>query len=363
MSDRADEDQFKAWHAVADLYHAYFTGLIMSVVTRRSAADAAEFVFRVFRRQHHERFLAGIEKFGLTKTPHAVAAAQYHYLSNQIGGVNVEYMRESDRKAWIRYPPPRWAWRGTAICAIPSEVSAAMLRGWHAHNGVSFNNPRMGFVCTKQTVDGQNGLEGFYYEYDRDLVPEERLVFARHLEAPLFDPAAAPKLATDTWPRSRLEKAYRNYAMEYVRSALPVIVHLFGPQDAGPLLHLTGRLIGMQFYTDMTTGLGVQYDQGPLSFGALLRDLLQAEGDDADLGATGGNAVVSQKQWGLIAGVTDYHPACLNALKGLVEGLMDAHDRRLSLGFSVESGSVPGPLIWIIKPRPLGATDDGRFPA
>jgi hypothetical protein len=363
MSDRADEDQFKAWHAVADLYHAYFTGLIMSVVTRRSTADAAEFVFRVFRRKHHERFLAGIEKFGLTKAPHAVAAAQYHYLSNQIGGVNVEYMRESDRKAWIRYPPPRWAWRGTAICAIPGDVSAAMLRGWHAHNGVSFRNPRMGFVCTKQTVDGQNGLEGFYYEYDRNLAHDERLVFARHLEAPVFDPALAPKLATGTWPRARLEKAYRNYAMEYVRSALPVIVHLFGPHAAGHLLHLTGRLIGMQFYTDMVTGLGAQYDQGPQGFGALLRDLLQAEGDDADLSTANGNAVVTQKQWGLMAGVPDYHPACLNALKGLVEGLMDAHDRRLSLGFSAESESVPGPLTWTITSRPLGATSDGRFPA
>jgi len=174
MSEPAPPDEFRAWHALADLYHAYFTGLIMALVTRRGSAAAAEFVFRVFRRQHHERFLAGIEKFGLTAAPHAVAAAQYHYLSNQIGGVNVEYMRESDRKAWIRYPPPRWIWRGTAICAIPGEVSAAMLRGWHAHNGVSLRNPRLGFVCTRQTVDGDNGLEGFYYEYDRDLAPEER---------------------------------------------------------------------------------------------------------------------------------------------------------------------------------------------
>ena len=77
MSDRADETNFKAWHAVADLYHGYFTGLIMSVVTRRSTADAAEFVFRVFRRQHHERFLAGIAKFGLTTTPHAVAHSRH----------------------------------------------------------------------------------------------------------------------------------------------------------------------------------------------------------------------------------------------------------------------------------------------
>jgi hypothetical protein len=144
---------------------------------------------------------------------------------------------------------------------------------------------------------------------------------------------------------------------------LPVIVHLFGPHDAGHLLHLTGRLIGMQFYTDMTTGLGAQYDQGPHGFGALLRDVLQAEGDDADLGTTNGSVIVSQKHWGLMAGVPDYHPACLNALTGLIEGLMEAHDRRLSLGFSAESESVTGPLTWTIRSRPLGATDDGRFPA
>ncbi len=143
--------------------------------------------------------------------------------------------------------------------------------------------------------------------------------------------------------------------MEYVRSALPVIVHLFGPHDAGPLLHLTGRLIGMQFYTDIATGLGAQHDQGPQGSGALLRDVLQAEGDDADLSYANGNAVVLQKQWGLMAGVPDYHPACLNALKGLIEGLMDAHDRRLSLDFSVDSERAPGPLTWTIKARPLGA--------
>jgi len=362
-ADNCRADNFKAWHAVADLYHAYFTGLIMSVVTRRSTADAAEFVYRVFRRQHHERFLPGIEKFGLSKTPHAVAAAQYHYLSNQIGGVNVEYIRESDRKAWIRYPTPRWIWRGTAICAIPGDVSTAMLRGWHAHNGVSFKNPRMGFVCTKQTVDGQNGLEGFYYEYDRDLTPDERLTFARHLEAPPFDPATAPKLATDTWPQSRLKKAYRNYAMEYVRSALPVMVQLFGPHDAGYLLHLTGRLIGMQFYTDVAASLSANHRDGPDGFGEFLLELLRAQGDDADLTAVNGNVTVSHRQWNLIAGVPDYHPACLNALSGLIEGLMNAHDRRLSLGFVTQAETVPGPLSWTLKLRPPGATNDGRFPA
>ena len=162
----AQEAQWLKWRSVAELYHAYFTGLILTVVTRRGTADAAEFVFRVFRRQQQERFLPGLEKLGLSHLPPAVAAAQYHYLSNWIGGVHVEYMYETDRKAWIRYPPPRWIWKGTAICGVPGEVSRAMLRGWHANNGVSLGNAKLGFVCTKQSVDGQDGLEGYYCEYD-----------------------------------------------------------------------------------------------------------------------------------------------------------------------------------------------------
>ena len=250
----AREAQWLKWRSVADLYHAFFTGLILTVVTRRGTADAAEFVFRVFRRQQQERFLPGLEKLGLSHLPPAVAAAQYHYLSNWIGGVHVEYMYENDRKAWIRYPPPRWIWQGTAICGVPGEVSRAMLRGWHANNGVALGNLRLGFVCTKQSVDGQDGLEGYYCEYDHPLELDQRLVFARHLEAPLFDPATAPALPVASWPKPRLEKAYRNYAMEYVRTAAPVMVQLFGPEDAGYLLHLTGKLIGMQYFDEIARG-------------------------------------------------------------------------------------------------------------
>ncbi len=206
MNERADsaqEAQWLRWRSLADLYHAVFTGLVLTVVTRRGTPDAAEFIFRVFRRQQQERFLPGLVKLGIDHLPPAVAAAQYHYLSNWIGGVHVEYMYESDRKAWIRYPPPRWAWKGTAICGIPGEVSRAMLRGWHANNGAALGDLRLGFVCTKQSVDGQDGLEGYYYQYDQPLELDARLVFARHLEAPLFDASdraglAGRKLATTT---------------------------------------------------------------------------------------------------------------------------------------------------------------------
>jgi hypothetical protein len=95
VTDAARKAQWLRWRSIAELYHAYFTGLILTVVTRRGATEAAEFVFRVFRRQQQERFLPGLKKLGLSHLPPAVAAAQYHYLSNWIGGVAVEYMYEN----------------------------------------------------------------------------------------------------------------------------------------------------------------------------------------------------------------------------------------------------------------------------
>ena len=351
---KTDEAKWAQWRAVANLYHAFFTGLILTVVTRRGTPAAEELVFRVFRRQQEERFLAGLEKLGLARLPPAVAAAQYHYLSNWIGGVIVEYMYESDRKAWIRYPPPRWIWQGTAICGIPMEVSRAMLRGWHANNGVALNNLKLGFVCTKQTVDAQDSLEGYYCEYDRDLAVDERLVFARHLEAPHFDPARAPALPVDAWPRPRLEKAYRNYAMEYVRTAAPVMVQLFGPEDAGHLLHRTAKLIGMQFCPEVAAALagGKALPLGPDDFAAFLSAVLTVQDDPSQMAEQGGTFAVTQQGWRLMSDVGDYHPACAQVLVGLVEGLAAGSSRTVRLSATVPSdGRASGAFVWTVRGR------------
>jgi hypothetical protein len=353
MISDADQAKWARWRAVAELYHACFTGLILTVLSRRGVPAAEEFVFRVFRRQQEERFLAGLDKLGLSKLPPAVAAAQYHYLSNWIGGVHVEYMYESDRKAWIRYPPPRWIWQGTAICAIPMEVSRAMLRGWHANNGVALKNLKLGFVCTKQGVDVQDGLEGYYCEYDRDLAVDERLVFARHLEAPPFDLARAPALPVDAWPRPRQEKAYRNYAQEYVRTAAPVLVQLFGPEEAGHLLHRTAKLIGMQFFHAVAPTL--TGDNPPLDATGLatfLSSVLAAQDDRASVAEQGSAFTVTQQGWRMMADVEDYHPACAQVLVGLFEGLGAGAGRKASLYASVPiDGKASGTFVWTVRGR------------
>ncbi|MEZ5740344.1 MAG: hypothetical protein R3E68_13435 [Burkholderiaceae bacterium] len=157
--------------ALACWHQQWITGLILGLVQHAGVALAETFVFRLFRLQQTRSFLPGLAKLGLAGEPAAVAAAKYHYFSNQIGGVRVEYLLESARKAWVRYPPPRWIWDGATVCAVPTRVNAAMMRGWHANNGVLLGNLRLGFVCTGMTTEGDPGLEGYYREFDEELAP------------------------------------------------------------------------------------------------------------------------------------------------------------------------------------------------
>jgi len=322
----------RSWRAVEAIYHAYLTGLILHAVTRRGAADAAELVFRTFRAQHLAKFLPGLDKLGLRGLPDAVACARYHYLSNFLGGVGVEYMEESPRKAWIRYPPPRWIWWGTAVCGIPSEVSRAMLRGWHAHNGVTLGNPRLGFVCTKQTVDGQPGLEGYYLEHDHALAPEERLLMRPDEAAPPFDPAQAPQLPSATWPAERLARARRNYAMDYIATILPETVRCFGATEGGALAGSAARLIGLQLAAETAELLGVPAGgAGPARVGEHLARIGRAQGDDTAWERDGDAVVVRQTSWRLMDEAGPQPAEVFDAWTELWRGVARAHDPRLDL--------------------------------
>jgi len=332
--------------AVSVLYQALLTGLVLTLVTRRGEDQAAEFVFRLFRRQHLEKFLPGLAKLGLDRLPHAVACAQYHYLSNQVGGVKTEYARESDRKAWVRYPPPRWVWYGASICGIPSRVNAAMLHGWHGHNGVTLGNPRLGFVCTGQTVDGDPGLEGYYLEHDRDLAPDERVRFVRDERMPAFDPAAAPRLDPVAWPPERLDTVVARYAMEYVRTTLPVALALLGPDDTRALLGHAARLIGMQYHDETARLLEID-GRGPEPFARYLAALAEAQGEAVELTAGRGRASVRLRGWRLARGLEPLDPAAFEAWSELWRGALAAHDRRLRLDAAREAG---GDVLFQVTP-------------
>jgi hypothetical protein len=343
-ADGQDARHTAATDCVARLYHAWTTGLVLTLVARVSPAAAEEFVFRLFRTQHLARFLPGLEKLGLTAEPHAVAAAKYHYFSNQLGGVRVEYLEESAQKAWVRYPPPRWIWLGTAICGIPSAVNRAMLRGWHAHNGVSLGNPRLGFVCTKTTVDGQPGLEGYYLEHDHELSEDERLRFRPDESCPRIDPATLPALDAERWPAIRRAKAYRSYAMEYVRNALPVLVALLGPEEARWVGRIAGLHVGMHCWEELRARLGVTGTDAA-AFTAVLADLLAASGDDVAVE----DGVVVRRRWALFP--EPVPEAAFEAWAAPWRGMLAVHDRFLRLDVE-RAGGVDR---FVVRDNPRGA--------
>jgi hypothetical protein len=334
-------DPAAGYKAVARLYNALMTGVVLTLVSQRGNGPARDFVQAHFRRQHLEKFLPGLKKLGLDQLPDAVACAQYHYLSNALGGVKTEYVRESDSKAWVRYPPPRWIWQGTAICAVPTEVNAAMLYGWHGHNGVSLDNPRLGFVCTGLTTDGDPGLEGYYFDYGKPIAEHERVRYAKDERMPRFDPAAAPKLDMASWPAERLAKVERAYAVEYLRSLVPTLTQLFGEHEMVALVGRTARLIGMQFYDDMAAMLGVA-EKTPQAFVALIAALLRASGETIETGT----GEWRQTGWKAMDGI-DVPASALTAWNELVHGMLTVHDRFLDVTLE-DRRSRDGSVIWRI---------------
>lgn len=317
---------------IAELYHRFLTGILLALVSRAGTTRGAEVVFHAFRRQQLEKFLPGLDKLGLRHLPPAVACAQYHYLSNVLGGAKVEWIPENERKSWVRYLPPRWIFDGTAVCAIPTELSRAMMWGWHANNGVLLKNHRLGFVCTSLTTDGGPGAVGYYIEEDHDLPPDQRLRFAPG-ERP---PGPAPLLPGVQWDESRLAKVKRNYSVEYVRSMLVAMMMVLGPAEAGHLGRTAGRQIGMQFHDSVLQGLGHEITADPVrSFARLFARLAAAQGDRCTIDESSfPEACVRQTSWRFGQDL-DLPPEGFEAWNGLWEGLASVHSQWPPLRFTV----------------------------
>ncbi|MEC7827592.1 MAG: hypothetical protein VX743_03335 [Actinomycetota bacterium] len=328
------------YEAIGQLFHRYLTGLILALVVETGSDRAAAVVHGLFRRQQEERFLPGLAKLGLLDEPHAVACAKYHYLSNHLGGVSVTFVSESEKKAWVRYLPPRWIFDGTAIAAIPTQVSRAMLSGWHANNGVLLGNPNLGFVCTSQTVDGMPGLEGYYIEEDQPLLPSDRLRFRYGETCPPIRDEDLPVLDNKEWPTERLNKVARNYSMDYVRNIIPVIAQELGPLVAQGILYRTGRKIGMQYSVETRRILGLEE---PID---ILEALLAAQGDRVErVGSE-----LSQTTWAMMSGLeAENTPEWMDGLMGLWEGVLLVVQPNLRLDLSERLDVGESSFLWKIS--------------
>ena len=273
-------EEKKTIQAQADLHHQYFLGLQLMVAVEESKQTVFDWMFRLFRKQHEEKFLSSFSKLGLDGLPDAVACAKYHVLSNGIGGVAVEYIAESDTKAWVRFRYPRWMYAGPAICGIPIEAGRGFLHGWYAQNGVSLNNPRLGFVCVSEDVTGQFGLCGYFKEYDHYLSPDERLIFSPDERVPLYDAKVQPLPPQSEWNEVRLLTATRNYAVEYIRNGIASLIEIVGEARAEALACRAARLTGLQHYSVMAATIGA-VDGGVEDAARFLVGMFSGMGDEA----------------------------------------------------------------------------------
>ncbi len=310
-----------------------------------------DWMFRLFRQQHLDKFLSSFEKLGLSGLPHAIACAKYHTLSNGVGGVRVEYMEESDKKAWVRFRYPRWMYFGPAVCGIPVEASRGFLKGWYAHNGVSLNNPRLGYVCVSEDLTGEFGLCGYFKEYDHDLTPDERLQFAKGELPPPFVPAKQPSPPDEHWSAERLAKGARNYAMEYCRNGIRELAHVIGSERTLELGRRTARLTGLQQYQYLADALGCP-DSDHVEAARFLSAIFEGMGDETKMSISqdGKTATLTQTGLRIVRGMEGEDRS--NMLACWVEIWRGAIDAQRSFK-SVTVKDTGTALAWTISPREI----------
>lgn len=332
--------------AQANLHHQFFLGLQLMVSVEESKQLVYDWMFRLFRRQHEEKFLSSFDKLGLSGLPHAVACAKYHVLSNGIGGVAVEYMEESDTKAWVRFRYPRWMYAGPAICGIPVEAGRGFLHGWYAQNGVSLRNPRLGYVCVSEDVTGQFGLCGYFKEYDHDLGPNERLAFAPDERPPAFDPEAQPAPPAGDWSEERLAKANRNYAVEYIRNGMRALSEVVGSERAKALAARAARLTGLQNFPMLAAAVGT-VDGGIFETAAFVKAIMGGMGDTCEIKAHDDREVrLVQTGLRVVRGLEGAdRDALLSVWVELWRGAIDSQREF----FDVQCERAPDRLVWTIS--------------
>jgi hypothetical protein len=229
-----------------EIYDTFFYGIAVATLKHEGPKVLGTVWGTMIRKHQRKYFLQGLAKLGLDKEAPAVACAKYHYLSNIVGGLKMEYIEESSKKAWVRYVSP-W-WHGAeAELIIPVEADLAVFEGWHGNNWKSLKSPGLAFVLTKICSAGDPYYEGYWEEFERELHSEERFQYRPGVIGPDFDPSKAPRLDPNEWPPIRLAKARRNYSREYAADGTRALLEVVGTTRAAAILEDMYRQLGIHF--------------------------------------------------------------------------------------------------------------------
>jgi len=269
-------------------------------VSRPSGAEAGRGSSSVLPgAQNLDSFLPGLASSG-SRAPHAVACAQYHYLSNHLGGVRVEY-DTSRRQGVGALCAAALDLRGRA-CGVPGEGLARHAPRLATRTTRSRSAMRaLGFVCTKQTTDGQPGLEGLLPRNTiRDLAPDSACASLPAKTGPTSIPNQ-PRLEGADWPAERFGKL-RTLRHGLRADILPVLTETFGEGGARPPGVRHGHPHRHAVLLRGRRGCSYQGAAGQ-DFAEYLVRMGQAQDDRIEVGARKAmKVVVRQHTWRLMHG-------------------------------------------------------------
>ena len=259
-----------------------FAWVVVSGLTAIAARERGEKALNdiwaaLLSSEQKSRFLEALKKLGIDDGPPATIAARYHYFSNAIGGLTMQYVEETPKKVWIRYMSPWGSYPGISALLVPPSVRRTILSTWHPRNG-----ELLGWVATKFVSEGHPYDEGYFCEYDHDLRPEERFRVEVVSSSPEFDPEKAPRLDPVAWPEARWLKGNHNYAVDYAGHVVEIMERLFGTVPAAHLIDRGMRMLAVQYTADLARTVGIAgTDVG--SVAGLFAAILQAFRNPVDL--------------------------------------------------------------------------------
>jgi len=325
-----------------------YAALQLTLLRERGEPALTEFKYRILRRHQRAHFLDGLAKLGIARDlPPAVVAGRYHYLSNQVGGLGMEYVEESPRRVWIRYLAPSWGFPGAGLFAVPSRSARAVFAGWHAHNGASPGCPRLGFVLTKLYQDGEPYDEGYFEEFDHDLAPEERLQCRPVTASPDFDPARAPRLDPAAWPDERRHRANRNFARGYVEDGIRTLLEMLGVHAGVAVVAQALRGVAIQTYGEWRECFGAT-EPGSRGLARVLAGLAELAGEAPAVRAAGPRRVEIERAPRVLAG-EDVPAEVRGGLFAFAETCAKLHGPRVRIG--LETSRADGALRerWVLE--------------
>ena len=268
---------------ISRLYWLWVGGMTVVTLFQHGEETVVKWRFKMLNRHQSGHFIEGLKKLGIDpdNEPPAVVAAKYHYLSNSLGGINLEMVVESPKKAWIRYNSP-YVPDGTGWLANPPSVGRAPFEGWHPYNGVRLNKPKLGFVLCRGFADGEPYAEGYFMEYDHPLSEDERLRFDPSETMPPFDPDTAPRLDPETWPPDRIAKSKRNMGRGYVEESILSLLELLDLDTVSRIVRKSWEGIAIQYGRQLLADTAIEGTDARAA-ATFMKHLAGMAGDESEL--------------------------------------------------------------------------------